>query len=62
MIVRAMVSFTGKASMAKGEKRNISDKTVLTDLINAGYVVPEKAENSAKPAEKQTKKSTKKES
>lgn len=62
MIVSAMVSFVGKTSMAKDEKKDISDKAVLSDLINAGYVVPEKAEDSAKPAEKQTKKSTKKES
>lgn len=45
MLVRAKVSFAGTFSMYKGEVKECSDKAVLQDLLQAGYVeeVTEKA-------------------
>lgn len=39
MKVKAIVSFCGTLSMAKGEIREVTDKAVLVDLMKAGYVV-----------------------
>ena len=38
MKVKANVSFSGRISMAKGEKREITDEGLLKDLLTAGYV------------------------
>lgn len=38
MKVKANVSFTGSINMIAGEERECSESTVLTDLLNAGYV------------------------
>lgn len=38
MKVRALVSFAGTFSMYKGEEKECSDKTILLDLLRAGYV------------------------
>ena len=49
---RALISFSGKISMAEGEVRNISDKAVADDLLGAGYIeeiAPAKAEKKAEP-------------
>ena len=35
---RALKSFCGKVSMRKGEVKAIADKTVIADLIRAGYI------------------------
>ena len=38
MKIKALVSFSGRLSMAKGEIGEYSDKTVLSDLLSAGYI------------------------
>ena len=38
MKVKALKSFTGAVSMSVGEVRNITDKVIANDLVNAGYV------------------------
>jgi hypothetical protein len=38
MIVKAKNSFCGVVSMTMGEIRDISDKSIVTDLLKAGYV------------------------
>ena len=38
MKVKANVSFTGSINMIAGEERECSESTVLTDLLNAGYI------------------------
>ena len=35
---RALKTFSGKVSMRKGEVKAITDKKVIADLINAGYI------------------------
>lgn len=39
MAYRALVSFTGVLSMVKGEVREITDDTIVKDLIKSGYIV-----------------------
>ena len=44
---KALKSFAGKVSMRKGEVKEINDKQIVKDLLNAGYieeVKPEKKE------------------
>ena len=44
---KALKSFAGKVSMRKGEVKEINDKEIVKDLLNAGYieeVKPEKNE------------------
>ena len=36
---RALTSFSGIISMAVGEIREISDPSIVKDLINAGYIM-----------------------
>lgn len=35
---KALKSFCGKVSMKKGETKDIDDKDVIKDLLNAGYI------------------------
>ena len=35
---RALISFSGKFSMSKGQIREIKDKEIITDLLKAGYI------------------------
>ena len=55
MLVKALRSFSGKASMSKDEIKDIEDVEVVEDLLNAGYVVkvdvPEKVDLSGKTVE-----------
>jgi hypothetical protein len=46
MKVKAKVSFSGLITMHKGEERDIEDKAIFEDLLNAGYV--EEAKSSKK--------------
>lgn len=41
---RAKISFTGLITMKKGEVRKINDKTLVKDLLKAGYIELVKAE------------------
>ncbi len=43
---KALVSFAGKVSMYKGEVKEITDKAVVEDLLNAKYI--EKVETQPK--------------
>ena len=50
MQYKAIVSFSGKISMAMGQVREISDESLANDLLRAGYIIEakpkeEKAEN-----------------
>lgn len=38
MKVKAKVSFAGAVIMAQGEVKDIKDKEILEDLLQAGYV------------------------
>lgn len=43
---RAKIGFTGLITMKKGEVKEIKDKKIVKDLLNAGYIEeikPEKA-------------------
>lgn len=50
MKVKALKSFGGKISMAIGEEREIDDKVILSDLIDAGFVKEIKAEKKTEKA------------
>ena len=46
MKVKALIGFSGIVSMRKGEVKEINDKSIVTDLIRAGYIEPvEKPKN-----------------
>lgn len=49
MKYKALVSFSGAVSMSKGQVREINDKYIVADLLQAGYI---------EPIEKQKKKSS----
>lgn len=55
MLVKALRSFSGKASMSKDEIKDIEDVAVVEDLVEAGYIVkvdvPEKIDLSGKTVE-----------
>lgn len=38
MMYKALRTFSGIISMSKGQIREISDKTIINDLIKAGYI------------------------
>lgn len=38
MKIKAITSFSGKLTMAKGEVTEYGDKAVLQDLLEAGYI------------------------
>ena len=38
MTYRALVSFSGVISMAMGEIREITDESIVNDLLKAGYI------------------------
>lgn len=44
MKYKALVSFSGKVSMAMDEVREISDSSVVEDLLKAGYIMELKAD------------------
>lgn len=53
---KALKSFSGVVSMAEGEVKDISDPTVVKDLVNAGYIEEVKpADNKAKTKKKTAK-------
>lgn len=53
MMYKALISFTGIVSMAKGEVREISDLAIANDLLKVKYVeeVKEKKAKSTKRKE-----------
>lgn len=48
MRYKALKSFSGVISMAEGDEKEINDKTVADDLLNAGYIQPVKTAASRK--------------
>lgn len=40
MKYKALVSFVGAVSMAKGEIREIADSPIIDDLLSAKYIEP----------------------
>lgn len=53
MLVKARVGFSGLVSMSAGEVGEISDKAILDDLLNAGYI--EAAKSAAAEAKHESK-------
>ena len=53
MKYKALVSFAGAVSMAKGEIREISDSPTVDDLLSAKYIAPaeEKKKRTVKKGE-----------
>jgi hypothetical protein len=51
---KALVSFSGKLSMSKGQVREIKDNVIVEDLLRAGYI------EEVKPTKKDEVKPTKK--
>ncbi len=51
---KALVSFSGKISMSKGQVKEIADKEVVKDLLEAGYI--EEVKSTKKEEPKSTKK------
>lgn len=41
---KALKSFSGKISMAKGQVKDIRDEAIIKDLLNAGYIEEVKEE------------------
>ena len=35
---KALISFSGKISMSKGQVKEIKDKEIIKDLLKAGYI------------------------
>ena len=61
---KALVSFSGRVSMVKGEVRDINDPAIAADLLKAKYIVDLEAKKKAadNAAKKSTKRSSKKSS
>ena len=45
---KAVVGFSGAITMKKGEVKEIKDKALVKDLLNAGYIVEVKPEKAKK--------------
>lgn len=41
---KALISFSGQISMTEGEVREISDQSLVMDLLKAGYIEEVKSE------------------
>lgn len=57
MRYKALVSFSGLISMIGGEVRELSDQTIIDDLLKAGYIIPFEVDE--KPKEEKPKGKTK---
>ena len=60
MLYMATVSFSGKISMAKDEVGEISDLSLVDDLLKAGYIIPFEKTNKDEKAEKPKKETKRK--
>lgn len=58
MKYRAKVSFSGLVTMRKNEVKELTDESIIKDLLNAGYI--EIASGTAEKVESPKKKTTKK--
>lgn len=61
MMYKALISFTGLVSMAKGDVREISDVSLANDLLKAGYIEEAKEDKPEEKPKAETKKAPKKE-
>ena len=52
MLYKATVSFSGNVSMVANEVRELTDKKVIKDLLDAGYIIEFKADKKPKPKKK----------
>lgn len=53
MLYKATVSFSGNVSMVANEVKELTDQSVIKDLLNAGYIIEYKADKKAtKPKKK----------
>ena len=59
MRYKALTSFSGKVSMAMDEVREISDTSIVSDLLKAGYIMELKADNVKETKPKRKKKGEK---
>lgn len=59
MKYKALVSFTGLLSMAMGEVRDISDPSISSDLLKAGYIEEFKGDQKAEALKAETKEAPK---
>lgn len=48
MIFKALESVAGKVCFGAGELVELTDKAIIEDLVNAGYIEPVKAEGKSK--------------
>lgn len=55
---KALVSFSGVLSMARGETRNIDDEKIAKDLLKSGYIEPVNNVDNKPKAKTQTKTKT----
>ena len=53
MLFKALESVAGKVCFGAGELVELTDKVIIEDLVNAGYIKPVESEDKAK-AETQT--------
>lgn len=54
MLIKAIASFAGKVSMYAGEIREVEDKAIADDLINAGFAIKyEENEKGEKPSKEE---------
>ena len=49
MLYKALISFSGKVSMTMDEVREISDQSIVKDLLKAGYIEEVKSEKKVEP-------------
>ena len=49
MKYKALVSFVGEISMAKGNIKEISNKELISDLLKAGYIEEVKEKSKEEP-------------
>lgn len=48
---KALIGFSGKISMTKGQIREIKDKAIIKDLLKAGYIEEVKSTKKKKDEE-----------
>ncbi|WP_205839152.1 hypothetical protein [Velocimicrobium porci] len=51
MVVKALISFSGRISMYEGEERDIKEDALFSDLLKAGYIEPVKKAKKGKKDE-----------
>lgn len=53
MLLKALMSFAGKVSMYEGEIREVAEKEIADDLINAGFAIEYEADRNGKKPSKE---------